>query len=39
MNDLDWPAGRFEEHRRHLRAVACRMLGSVSEADDALQDV
>ncbi|PYG01576.1 RNA polymerase, sigma subunit, ECF family [Georgenia satyanarayanai] len=29
---------RFEEHRPHLRAVAYRMLGSVSEADDAVQD-
>ncbi|MBP2320353.1 RNA polymerase sigma-70 factor (ECF subfamily) [Kibdelosporangium banguiense] len=29
---------RFEEHRSHLRAVAYRMLGSVTEADDALQD-
>src|SRR3981081_3482398 len=29
---------QFEEHRRHLRAVAYRMLGSLSEADDAVQD-
>src|ERR1700681_2882423 len=29
---------QFEEHRPHLRAVAYRMLGSLSEADDALQD-
>jgi RNA polymerase sigma-70 factor (ECF subfamily) len=31
-------AERFEEHRPHLRAVAYRMLGSLSEADDAVQD-
>ncbi|MFF7882068.1 sigma-70 family RNA polymerase sigma factor [Streptomyces sp. NPDC007896] len=31
-------AERFEEHRSHLRAVAYRMLGSLSEADDALQE-
>src|SRR5919106_1585556 len=34
----DWLAERFESHRPHLRAVAYRMLGSVSEADDAVQD-
>src|SRR5829696_4339233 len=34
----DWLAQRFEEHRTHLRAVAYRMLGSISEADDALQE-
>jgi RNA polymerase sigma-70 factor, ECF subfamily len=34
----EWLAQRFEEHRPHLRAVAYRMLGSVSEADDAVQD-
>jgi RNA polymerase sigma factor (sigma-70 family) len=34
----DWPAQHFEEKRTHLRAVACRMLGSISEADDALQE-
>src|ERR687889_649802 len=34
----DWLAQRFEEHRTHLRAVAYRMLGSVSEADDAVQE-
>ncbi len=31
-------AGVFEQHRRHLRAVAYRMLGSLAEADDAVQD-
>ncbi len=31
-------AARFEEHRTHVRAVASRMLGSVSEAEDAVQD-
>jgi RNA polymerase sigma factor (sigma-70 family) len=38
MTENDWLAERFEEHRRHLRAVAYRMLGSVSEADDAVQE-
>jgi RNA polymerase sigma-70 factor, ECF subfamily len=38
INDQRWLADRFEEHRRHLRAVAYRMLGSLSEADDAVQD-
>src|ERR687898_993546 len=33
----DWLAQRFEEHRSQLSAVAYRMLGSISEADDALQ--
>src|SRR5919198_1710731 len=38
MEQQDWLAERFEEHRTHLRAVAYRMLGSVSEADDAVQE-
>ncbi|MEH0845249.1 RNA polymerase sigma factor SigJ [Micromonospora sp. CPCC 205711] len=38
MDDQQWLAERFEEHRGRLRAVAYRMLGSVSEADDAVQD-
>jgi RNA polymerase sigma-70 factor (ECF subfamily) len=38
MVEHDQLAGRFEEHRSHLRAVAYRMLGSLSEADDAVQE-
>jgi hypothetical protein len=38
MGDKEWPADRFEEHRAHLRAVAYRKLGSLTEADDAVQD-
>src|SRR5579864_3661503 len=38
MDENDWLAERFEEHRAHLRAVAYRMLGSLTEADDAVQD-
>ncbi|MGC2295357.1 MAG: sigma-70 family RNA polymerase sigma factor [Candidatus Dormiibacterota bacterium] len=38
MNDQEWLADRFEEHRTHLRTVAYRMLGSLNEADDAVQD-
>jgi RNA polymerase sigma factor (sigma-70 family) len=37
MDERDWLAERFEEHRTRLRAVAYRMLGSLSEADDAVQ--
>ena len=38
MVEQDWLAQRFEEERPRLRAVAYRMLGSLSEADDAVQD-
>jgi RNA polymerase sigma-70 factor, ECF subfamily len=38
MDERDWLAERFEADRTHLRAVAYRMLGSVSEADDAVQE-
>jgi RNA polymerase sigma factor (sigma-70 family) len=38
METQDWLASRFEEHRAHLRAVAYRMLGSLAEADDAVQE-
>ena len=37
-DEHDWLAERFEEQRPHLRAVAIRMLGSVSDADDAVQE-
>ena len=37
MDEREWLTERFQQHRWHLRAVAYRMLGSVSEADDALQ--
>ncbi|HET6832136.1 MAG TPA: RNA polymerase sigma factor SigJ [Solirubrobacterales bacterium] len=38
MDERDWLAERFEQHRTRLRAVAYRMLGSVNEADDAVQE-
>src|SRR5215208_3332556 len=38
MDEHEWLAQRFEEHRPHLRAVAYRVLGSLCEADDALQE-
>jgi RNA polymerase sigma factor (sigma-70 family) len=37
MSEQDWLAERFQAHRPRLRAVAYRMLGSLSEADDAVQ--
>src|SRR5918994_1921918 len=38
MTERDWLAERFEANRTHLRAVGYRMLGSVTEADDAVQE-
>lgn len=38
MNERDWLTERFEENRSRLRAVAYRMLGSVADADDAVQE-
>jgi RNA polymerase sigma factor (sigma-70 family) len=38
VNTTDWPTAEFQEHRAHLRAVAYRMLGSLTEADDAVQE-
>src|SRR4051794_11849307 len=38
MVEQNWLAERFEENRPHLRGVAYRMLGSLAEADDAVQE-
>jgi RNA polymerase sigma factor (sigma-70 family) len=38
MGDSDWLTAAFEEHRDHFRAVAYRLLGSMTDADDAVQD-
>jgi len=38
VNAQEWQLEQFEQHRPHLQAVAYRMLGSVSEAEDALQE-
>jgi len=38
VDERDWMAKQFESHRPHLRAVAYRMLGSVTEAEDAVQE-
>ncbi len=38
MDETAWLGERFEEHRSHLRSVAYRMLGSLAEADDAVQE-
>jgi RNA polymerase sigma factor (sigma-70 family) len=38
VDTTDWLAAEFQEHRAHLRAVSYRMLGSLAEADDAVQE-
>jgi RNA polymerase sigma factor (sigma-70 family) len=38
VNDIGWETEQFQRHRSHLEAVAYRMLGSVSEAEDAVQE-
>jgi Sigma-70 region 2 len=38
MDEHEWLTERFEEHRTRLHAVAHRMLGSLSETDDAVQE-
>src|SRR3954464_15180809 len=38
MDEQTWQAEQFERHRGHLHAVAYRMLGSLTEADDAVQE-
>jgi RNA polymerase sigma factor (sigma-70 family) len=38
VHTTDWPAAEFQAHRAHLRAVAYRMLGSLTEADGAVQE-
>jgi DNA-directed RNA polymerase specialized sigma24 family protein len=38
VDETEWLARRFQQDRAHLRAVAYRMLGSLSEADNAVQE-